>query len=64
MEGGFVMPSPGEEDEWMEKVTKALAEKKVQLPIKFNSDLNGQHYKRLKNKRVWITGASGGIAKK
>ena len=27
MEGGFVMPSPGEEDEWMEKVTKALAER-------------------------------------
>ena len=27
MEGGFVMPSPGEEDEWMEKVTQALAER-------------------------------------
>ncbi|MEM6723491.1 MAG: hypothetical protein AAF598_05595 [Bacteroidota bacterium] len=27
MEGGFVMPSPGEEDEWMEKVTKALAKR-------------------------------------
>ena len=27
MEGGFVMPSPGEEDEWMEKVTNALAER-------------------------------------
>lgn len=27
MEGGFVMPDPGEEDEWMEKVTKALAER-------------------------------------
>ena len=27
MEGGFVMPDPGEEDEWMEKVTKALSER-------------------------------------
>lgn len=27
MEGGFVMPDPGEEDEWMDKVTKALAER-------------------------------------
>lgn len=27
MEGGHVMPDPGEEDEWMEKVTKALAER-------------------------------------
>ena len=27
MEGGFVMPSPGEEDEWMEKVTLALSER-------------------------------------
>lgn len=27
MEGGFVMPDPGEEDEWMEKVTKALEER-------------------------------------
>lgn len=27
MEGGYVMPGPGEEDEWMEKVTKALAER-------------------------------------
>lgn len=26
MEGGHVMPPPGEEDEWMERVTKALAE--------------------------------------
>ncbi len=25
MEGGYVMPDPGEEDEWMEKVTTALA---------------------------------------
>ena len=25
MEGGHIMPDPGEEDEWMEKVTKALA---------------------------------------
>lgn len=25
MEGGHVMPDPGEEDEWMEKVTSALA---------------------------------------
>ena len=24
MEGGYVMPEPGEEEEWMEKVTKAL----------------------------------------
>ena len=31
MEGGFVMPSPGEEDEWMEKVTKALAERESQI---------------------------------
>ena len=31
MEGGFVMPSPGEEDEWMEKVTKALAERESVL---------------------------------
>ena len=30
MEGGFVMPSPGEEDEWMEKVLKALAEREAQ----------------------------------
>lgn len=30
MEGGFVMPSPGEEDEWMEKVSKALAEREAQ----------------------------------
>ena len=29
MEGGFVMPSPGEEDEWMEKVTRALAEREL-----------------------------------
>ncbi|MEL6255463.1 MAG: hypothetical protein AAFR87_25890 [Bacteroidota bacterium] len=27
MEGGYVMPGPGEEDEWMEKVTKALAKR-------------------------------------
>ena len=27
MEGGFVMPDPGEEDEWMEKVTRALEER-------------------------------------
>ena len=27
MEGGFVMPEPGEEDEWIEKVTKALKER-------------------------------------
>lgn len=27
MEGGYVMPSPGEEDEWMEKVTNALSER-------------------------------------
>ena len=24
MEGGYVMPDPGEEDEWMDKVTRAL----------------------------------------
>lgn len=30
MEGGFVMPSPGEEDEWMEKVMKALKERESQ----------------------------------
>ena len=30
MEGGFVMPSPGEEDEWMEKVNQALAERESQ----------------------------------
>ena len=34
MEGGFVMPSPGEEDEWMEKVTKALTEREKSTPIK------------------------------
>jgi phenylpyruvate tautomerase PptA (4-oxalocrotonate tautomerase family) len=28
MEGGHVMPDPGEEDEWMEKVTNALANRK------------------------------------
>ena len=27
MEGGHVMPDPGEEDEWMAKVTKALEER-------------------------------------
>ena len=27
MEGGHVMPDPGEEDEWMAKVTAALAER-------------------------------------
>ena len=32
MEGGYVMPSPGEEDEWMKKVTKALAERES-LPL-------------------------------
>jgi hypothetical protein len=31
MEGGYVMPSPGEEDEWMEKVTNALAERENSL---------------------------------
>ena len=31
MEGGYIMPSPGEEDEWMEKVTKALQERKNAL---------------------------------
>ena len=31
MEGGFVMPSPGEEDEWMEKVTKALSDREEVL---------------------------------
>ncbi len=33
MEGGFVMPSPGEEDEWMEKVTKALTEREKSTPV-------------------------------
>lgn len=27
MEGGYVMPGPGEEDEWMKNVTEALAER-------------------------------------
>ena len=27
MEGGFVMPDPGEEEEWMDKVTNALAKR-------------------------------------
>ena len=27
MEGGYVMPKPGEENEWMDKVTKALAKR-------------------------------------
>lgn len=31
MEGGYVMPGPGEEDEWMENVTKALAERESTL---------------------------------
>lgn len=31
MEGGFVMPDPGEEDEWMEKVTKALEEREKSI---------------------------------
>jgi len=31
MEGGYVMPGPGEEDEWMENVTKALAERESSL---------------------------------
>ena len=30
MEGGHVMPDPGEEDEWMAKVTKALEEREKQ----------------------------------
>ena len=29
MEGGYVMPEPGEEDEWMAKVTKALEERQT-----------------------------------
>ena len=29
MEGGHVMPDPGEEDEWMQKVTKALAQREL-----------------------------------
>ena len=33
MEGGFVMPSPGEEDQWMEKVTQALAERESTCAI-------------------------------
>lgn len=31
MEGGFVMPDPGEEDEWMEKVTNALNEREKEI---------------------------------
>jgi hypothetical protein len=31
MEGGFVMPDPGEEEEWMDKVTNALA-KREKMP--------------------------------
>lgn len=31
MEGGFVMPSPGEEDEWMEKVSTALEKREKAL---------------------------------
>lgn len=31
MEGGYVMPDPGEEDEWMEKVTRDLAERESSL---------------------------------
>ena len=27
MEGGYVMPGPGEEEEWMKNVTEALAER-------------------------------------
>jgi len=34
MEGGYIMPSPGEEDEWMEKVTKTLAERENSLSVK------------------------------
>ncbi|MEO1652934.1 MAG: hypothetical protein AAFU64_05275 [Bacteroidota bacterium] len=29
MEGGYVMPDPGEEDAWMEKVTQALEERET-----------------------------------
>ncbi|OJJ15389.1 hypothetical protein BKI52_38900 [marine bacterium AO1-C] len=31
MEGGYIMPDPGEEDEWMEKVTKDLAARENSL---------------------------------
>ena len=31
IEGGFIMPSPGEEDEWMEKVTSALAQREKEM---------------------------------
>ena len=31
MEGGYIMPSPGEEDEWMDKVTHALAARETTL---------------------------------
>lgn len=31
MEGGYIMPDPGEEDEWIEKVTNALANRKTSL---------------------------------
>ena len=27
MEGGYIMPDPGEEEEWMEKVTQALSKR-------------------------------------
>ena len=29
MEGGHIMPDPGEEDEWMEKVTSALEKREL-----------------------------------
>ena len=31
MEGGYIMPEPGEEDEWFEKVNAALAEREKEL---------------------------------
>ena len=31
VEGGYVMPEPGEEDEWFEKVNAALAEREKEL---------------------------------
>ena len=31
MEGGYIMPDPGEEDEWMEKVTNALKERESEM---------------------------------
>lgn len=34
MEGGFVMPEPGEEEEWMKKVTKTIAKRKDLIQVR------------------------------